>query len=80
METIAVELPEDLATRARSEGLLTSRALGALLGEALRRGAAKRLLAMTAPLAAANRSMPLAEREALVEQAIRAARLRRRRG
>jgi post-segregation antitoxin (ccd killing protein) len=77
MATIAIELPEDLAERARAAGLLSAQALGALLDEALRRRAAERLLAMTEPLAAANRAVPLAEREALVEQAVRAARLRR---
>jgi len=77
MTTIAVELPEDLAERARAAGLLTTQALAALLDEALRRRAADRLLTMTEPVCQANRDMTEAEVEALVEEAVRAARLRR---
>ena len=44
MTTITIELPEELAEEARSQGLLAARAVEAMIRDALRRRAGRELL------------------------------------
>ena len=75
---LKVTLPDDVAQRARSAGLLTSEAVGLLLEEALRRDAGQRLLKTMARLQSENvEPMTMEEIQAEVD-AVRAARRARR--
>ncbi len=74
MTTLKVTLPDELAQRAQSAGLLTDSAIQNLLEEAIRRTAGKRLLEISARLQAANIS-PMSDQEIVAElKAIRTAR------
>ena len=54
MTTITIELPEELAEEARSQGLLAAGAVEAMIRDTLRRRAAKELLGVANKLAAAE--------------------------
>ncbi len=54
MTTITIELPEELAEEARSQGLLGAGALETLIRDALRRQAGRELLDAACGLAAAE--------------------------
>jgi hypothetical protein len=74
MTELVVKLPDDLARRARSAGLLTDSAIQRLLEEAMRREAGRRLLQVTERLHAAG-VPPMSEEEIDAEvQAVRAER------
>lgn len=51
---LTLNLPDDLAQRAKEAGLLTDRAIEKLLADALRREAGRKLLAVADRLRAAN--------------------------
>ena len=74
MTKIILELPDDLAEGAREAGLLEERRLQDLLRDAIRRRAAKELLAVTEPLPAAKGPVLDEEARLLVEESIDAAR------
>lgn len=78
MTKIQIELPDVVARAAREAGLLTPRALGRLLGEAIkRRQAAESLLAIAGRVAKAGiKPMSMQEIDAEVK-AVRAGRRRR---
>jgi hypothetical protein len=78
MTKIQIELPDATAKAAREAGLLTPRALGRLIGDAIkRRRAADSLLAIADRVAKAGIA-PLSMREIDVEvKAVRAGRRRR---
>ena len=77
MTTITIELPEELAEEARSQGLLAARAVEAMIRDALRRRAGRELLDAAKELAAAELpSMTMAEIQREVD-AVRAERRRR---
>lgn len=74
MTTLQVNLPDDLAQRAQSAGLLTDAAIQKLLEEAIRREAGRRFLEMGKRLQAAN-IPPMSDEEVVAEvKAVRAAR------
>jgi hypothetical protein len=74
MTELVVKLPDDLARRARSAGLLTDGAIQRLLEEAMRREAGRRLLQVAGQLHAAGVA-PLGDEEIVAEvKAVRAAR------
>ena len=74
MTELTVELPDELAQRARSAGLLTDGAIRQLLEDALRREAGRRLLQVAVQLHAAGVD-PMREDEIVAEvQALRAER------
>lgn len=73
--TVEFTLPDALAQRARSEGLLSDSAMEQLLEEAMRRAAGRRLLAAALRIQAAGIE-PMSEEE--IEAEIRAARAERR--
>ena len=74
MTTLYLNLPDDLAQRAQSEGLLTDAAIGQLLEEAVRRAAGRRLLEIGQRLQQAN-IPPVSDEEVVDEvRAVRAAR------
>lgn len=75
MTELVVKLPDDLAQRARSAGLLTDSAIQRLLEEAMRREAGRRLLQVAERLHAAG-IPPMSEDEIAAE--VRAARAERR--
>ena len=50
MTTVQIHLPDPLAQRARSEGLLSDSAIQKLLEDAMRRQAGRRLMQMLEPL------------------------------
>lgn len=80
MTTITIELPDELAEDARSQGLLAAAAIEAMIRETLRRRAAKELLEAADKLAAAEfPPLTLAEIQEEVN-AVRAARRRRETG
>jgi hypothetical protein len=54
MTRVAIDLPDELAAKARAEGLLRPRVVRAMIEERLRRQAGRRLLKMAGRLAAAN--------------------------
>ena len=54
MTTMELNLPDDLAQRAKSAGLLSNSAIKNLLEEAMRREAGRKLLSMAERLQAAN--------------------------
>jgi len=69
-----VQLPDDLAQRAKSAGLLSDVVIQRLLEEAMRREAGAKLMQLTAGLHAANIE-PMTEDEIVAEvKAVRAAR------
>jgi hypothetical protein len=74
MTKIILELPDDLAERARDAGLLDERRFQDLLRDAIGRRAAKALLAVTEPLPATKGPVPDEEARLLVEESIDAAR------
>ena len=77
MTTITIELPEELAEEARSQGLLAARAVEAMIREALRRRAGRELLDAANELAAAELPpMTMTEIQREVD-AVRAERRRR---
>lgn len=74
MTTVQFNLPDAVAQRARSEGLLTDEALRELLEDALRRQAGRRLMRLTRQLHAANIE-PMSDEQIDAEvQAVRAQR------
>ena len=80
MTTITIELPDELAEEARSQGLLAAGAVEAMIRETLRRRAAKELLKAADRLAAAEfPPLTLAEIQEEVN-AVRAERRRRETG
>jgi hypothetical protein len=70
-----LSLPDDLAQRAKKAGLLSDAAMQALLEEAMRRNAGRRLLQTAQRLHAAN-IPPMSEEEIVAE--VKAARAERR--
>ncbi len=77
MTTITIELPDELAEEARSQGLLAGRAVEAMIRDALRRRAGRELLDAAKELAAAELApMTMAEIQREVD-AVRAERRRR---
>jgi post-segregation antitoxin (ccd killing protein) len=75
MTELVVKLPDDLAQRAKSAGLLTDSAIQRLLEEAMRREAGRRLLQVAEQLHAASVE-PMSEEEIVAE--VKAARAERR--
>ncbi len=75
MTELVVRLPDELAQRARSAGLLTDSAIQRLLEEAMRREAGRRLMQVAARLHAAGIE-PMSEEEIVAE--VKAARAERR--
>lgn len=75
MTTVQFNLPDAVAQRARSEGLLTDDAIRQLLEDAMRRQAGRRLMQVAERLHAANIE-PMSEEE--IEAEIQAARAERR--
>ena len=74
MTELTVKLPDELAQRAKSAGLLTDSAIQRLLEEAMRREAGQRLLQVVEQLHAAGVE-PMSEEEIVAEvKAVRAAR------
>jgi len=74
MTELVVKLPDDLARRARSAGLLTDSAIQRLLEEAMRREAGRRLLQVAERLHATG-VPPISEEEIVAEvKAVRAER------
>ncbi|MEB0140139.1 MULTISPECIES: hypothetical protein [unclassified Undibacterium] len=74
MTTLKLTLPDELAQRARSAGLLTDAAIGTLLEDAIRRDAGRHLLAVGLRLQTANFA-PMSDEELVAEvNAVRAAR------
>ena len=77
MTTITIELPEELAEEARSQGLLAGRAVETMIRDELRRRAGRELLDAAKELAAAELPpMTMAEIQREVD-AVRAERRRR---
>ncbi len=69
MTVIRIELPDDLARRAQSQGLLSDQAMQHLLEEAMRRTAGKRLLDTMRQLReVSGEPMPMEEITAVVKQ------------
>lgn len=75
MTELVVKLPDELAQRARSAGLLTDSAIQRLLEEAMRREAGRRLMQVAERLHAAGVE-PMTEEEIVAE--VKAARAERR--
>ena len=75
MTEVMVKLPDELAQRAKSAGLLTDSAIQRLLEEAMRREAGQRLLHVAQRLQAAGVE-PMSEDEIVAE--VKAARAERR--
>ena len=75
MTELMVKLPDELAQRAKSAGLLTDSAIQRLLEEAMRREAGQRLLQVAQRLQAAGVE-PMSEDEIVAE--VKAARVERR--
>ncbi len=75
MTELVVKLPDELAQRAKSAGLLTDSAIQRLLEEAMRRQAGQRLLQVAQRLQAADVE-PMSEDEVVAE--VKAARAERR--
>ena len=75
MTEVVVKLPDELAQRAKSAGLLTDSAIQRLLEEAMRREAGQRLLQVAQRLQAAGVE-PMSEDEIVAE--VKAARAERR--
>ena len=75
MTEVMVKLPDELAQRAKSAGLLTDSAIQRLLEEAMRREAGQRLLQVAQRLQAAGVE-PMSEDEIVAE--VKAARAERR--
>ncbi len=75
MTELVVKLPDDLARRARSAGLLTDGAIQRLLEEAMRREAGRRLLQVAERLHAAG-VPPMSEEE--IDAEVKAVRAERR--
>ena len=75
MTDLVVKLPDELAQRARSAGLLTDMAIQRLLEEAMRHDAGRRLLQVAETLHAAGLE-PMSEEDIVAE--VRAARAERR--
>ena len=74
MTTLKLNLPDDLAQRAQSAGLLTDAAIQTLLEDAIRRDAGQRLLEVGKRLQTANIA-PMSDEEIVAEvKAVRAAR------
>ena len=66
MMELMVRLPDDLAQRARTAGLLTDSAIQQLLEKAMRREAGRRLLQVAEQLHAAG-APPMSEEEIVAE-------------
>jgi hypothetical protein len=75
MTELVVKLPDDLARRAESAGLLTDSAIQRLLEEAMRREAGRRLVQVAQRLHAAGVE-PMSDEEIVAE--VKAARAERR--
>jgi len=74
MTTLQIHLPDTLAQRARSEGLLSDGAIQKLLEDAMRRQAGRRLMQMLEPLHT-DGAAPMSEDEIQAEiDAVRAER------
>jgi len=74
MTRITVSLPDDVAERAKSAGLLSGRAIRQLLEDAMRREAGRKLLAVAEHLHAAAIA-PMSDEEIVAEvKAVRAER------
>lgn len=74
MTTLQVNLPDDLAQRAQSAGLLTDSAIQKLLEDAIRREAGRRLLDIGKRLQEAGIA-PMSDEQVVAEvKAVRAAR------
>lgn len=74
MTTLKLNLPDELAQRAQSAGLLTDAAIQKLLEDAIRRDAGRRLLEVGQRLHATNIT-PISDEEVVAEvKAVRAAR------
>ncbi len=74
MTTLHLNLPDDLARRAQSEGLLNDAAIGQLLEDAIRRAAGRRLLEISQRLQQ-EKIAPMSDEELMDEvKAVRAAR------
>lgn len=74
MTTLQLNLPDELAQRAQSEGLLNDTAIQQLLEDAIRRAAGRRLLAIGQRLQQAG-IPPMSDEELVAEvKAVRAAR------
>ena len=77
MTTITIELPEELAEEARSQGLLAAHAVEAMIREALRRRAGRELLDAANEVAAAELPPMTMEEIQREVDAVRAERRRR---
>ncbi|MGH6916380.1 MAG: hypothetical protein ACREJ0_01600 [Geminicoccaceae bacterium] len=74
MTTVKIELPEELARRAREMGLLTPQGIERALRDALKREAGRKLLEVREAIRASGLA-PMSEEEIQVEiDAVRAAR------
>jgi ribosomal 50S subunit-associated protein YjgA (DUF615 family) len=65
MTELVITLPDDLAERARKQGLLTDEAIGQLLEQAVHRAAGRRLLEIAKRLQTAN--LPSMSEEEIVQ-------------
>lgn len=78
MTEVTLSLPDELAQRAQKAGLLSDRAIQALLEDAMRRNAGRRLLEVAERLHAAGVA-PMSDEEIVAEvKAVRAERRARR--
>ena len=78
MTELTVRLPDELAQRAKSAGLLSDSAIQQLLEEAMRRAAGRKLLSVAERIQAAG-IPPMSEEEIVAEvKAVRAERRARR--
>jgi len=80
MTTIEIQLPDELAQRAKSAGLLSDSAIQQLLEDAMRREAGRRLLEVAGQLQSAGIA-PMSDEEIIAEvKAVRAERRARQAG
>lgn len=70
MTTVQLRLPDDLAKAAEQEGLLSPDSLAAMLRDALRRQAGRRLMEATAPAARGTAEMSEDEVSAFIHSVI----------
>jgi ribosomal 50S subunit-associated protein YjgA (DUF615 family) len=75
MTELVITLPDDLAERARKQGLLTDEAIGQLLEQAVRRAAGRKLIEIAERLQTASLP-PMSEEE--IVQLVREVRAERR--
>lgn len=80
MTNFTVSLPDDVAARARQVGLLSDEGIRALIEDALRREAGRRLLEISAQFQSANVA-PMSDEDVIAEvKAVRAERRSRAQG